>query len=305
MRILLIIIIVITCFVYLWYGTDFPILYCKARGFHIFNGQNLIADTNPRLIKGLKNVINLDIIFVGIVRNVDKFLETNLLRIKKLENVFNKITYFLYENDSTDNTVKILEKWSKYKNFHYLSQKTSDPLPVSYGAHSLRRFVKMALLRNKYVEWLRGLEKQPNYVVVMDWDLKGGIDTNGFVSAFSSLNWDVMFANGMDCKYKYNPIIEMETIYDPLAYEDYFGKRIKGHSVKPCKTYCSRPFLDPLIPIKYRVNSSFSGLAIYKADIFTKYNYDPVEPIDCEHIMLHRQLKGKKLLINSELFLVR
>jgi len=297
--------VIIVCFLILWYKTDFPFLYCRWREFHIFNGQNLIANNNPRVIKGIKNASNLDIIFVGIVRNVDKFLETNLQRVAKLENTFRKVTYFLYENDSIDNTVKILQKWTNHKNFNYISRKNTDPLPVSYGTHSLRRFAKMAILRNNYVNWLRQLQEQPNYVVVMDWDLKGGIDTNGFISSFSRLDWDAMFANGMDCKDKYNPFLEMERIYDPLAYEDKHGKRIKGHSVHHFESYCPRPFLDPFIPIRYRVNSSFSGMAIYKADIFIKNDYGPTEPIDCEHIMLHRRLKDKKLLINSELFLIR
>jgi hypothetical protein len=273
--------------------------------FKIFNGENYIRNSK-RLERGEKNCKELSICFVGIVRNVGKFLEYNLQRVEGLEKYFKNVKYFLYENDSTDNTVSILERWTVRKNnFFYNTENICEELPVNFGAHSYKRFVKMARLRNKYVKWLRSLNDKPDYVVVMDWDLKGGIDTNGFILSFSRLDWDVMAANGIDCKDKHNIFIKKERIYDPLAFEDSDGRRVKGHSVRNYSNYCEIPVMNPFIPKRIPVKSSFAGMVLYKSDIFDTTDYGPYHPIDCEHIMLHRQLTNKRMYINSELLLIR
>lgn len=241
---------------------------------------------------------SLSVCIVGIVRNTARDMGRNLSRMEQLESRFGRVRYFLFENDSTDQTVNILKEWKARKtNFEFASIAANEPLPVSFGNHSLERFVRMAAYRNKYVEWLRALPDQPDYVMVVDWDHRGGIDTNGVVSCFERLDWDVLCANGVQ--------FTNGAYYDPVAYMDAAGMRIKGHSVHEQTVYCALPRLSPDTPERLPVTSAFAGLAIYRRELFDHADYAPSEPIDCEHIMLHRKFPpDTRMFVNSQLFLI-
>ena len=53
------------------------------------------------------------IIFAGICRNVEQTLAPNIERIIRTAKEFNDFHIFLYENDSIDNTVHILNSYSQ------------------------------------------------------------------------------------------------------------------------------------------------------------------------------------------------
>jgi hypothetical protein len=262
------------------------------------NPEYYIIEENNRVKKGKNRAKNISIAFVGIIRDVGPYLDNVLKNAEETEKYFKEVSYFLYENDSKDNTVEILKNWkASKKNFDYVSEKMNEKLPISFGAHALKRFVKMATLRNKYINWIRSLPKKPDYIVVVDWDLRVGFDVNGFLANFAHDDWDAVGANGVDKAYPFS------WYYDPLAYQDIDNKRVRGHSVRPYPEYCDYPDFDPTIAKMIPVKSTFGGMVIYKTPLFLEHDYGPEDPLDCEHIMFHRKFKNRKFFLNSEFIL--
>lgn len=269
---------------------------------------------NSRILRGKNNCKKINLSIVGIARNVEKYLENNIKNLLTLRESFNQVKFFIYENDSVDDTVKILEKY-KNNGFEFQSEKLNNKEPVLEGKHAKNRFIKMSQARNKYVSWIRKNPTHPecglDYILVLDWDIKH-IDLNGIYSCFTYIDslqggtkWDVMTANGIDDVLFKFPFWSEHHYYDPLAFEDIKGYRVKGHSCYPTEKYTKRPDYNPYIPEKVRINSGFSGVAIYKRELFSDNDYSPTSFIDCEHIVFHNKLKDKRIFLNTELLLYR
>ena len=100
-------------------NTDFPdevFDSCVSDGAYDY-----IAEQGRKICKS-KNIF-----FCGIVRNNANVLERNLARISRTASSFKNSFTFLYENDSTDNTVDILNKAkSNTTNFDFLSESRGD-----------------------------------------------------------------------------------------------------------------------------------------------------------------------------------
>ena len=66
-------------------------------------------------------VSDIDVMFCGIVRNSAKNIERNIQRIKHSMSFFNNTVAFIYENNSTDGTKKIIKEYET-DNFRILSE---------------------------------------------------------------------------------------------------------------------------------------------------------------------------------------
>ena len=73
-------------------------------------------------IKNLKQMkMPSKIIFAGAVQNAENYLPAVIMNIENLTKLFSEAAYIFIENDSTDNTKKILKDWGSSKsNFHLI-----------------------------------------------------------------------------------------------------------------------------------------------------------------------------------------
>ena len=257
------------------------------------------------------------IVIVGTVSNVEKHLKNDLTIIYKSLARFNRISFFLVESDSTDNTIKVLNELSNsYNDFNY----------TSLGALKQQipnRIDRIRYCRNIYVEYIRTLSaiNLPTYTLVADLDgINSSINRKSVDSCFHDQNWDVVLSNqtggyydiyALRCKgWQINDCFrELENnkanipvpnyskfnFYKKIRYLFYFDKaRYLAIYSKMRKISATEPWIE--------VQSGFGGLAIYKTNVFINYNYDtdPGRLKESEHVAIHKKVtdSGGKIFIN-------
>ena len=133
-----------------------------------------------------------NIIIVGTVSNVGKYLKKDLIKIYHSLRRFNHISIFLVESDSTDSTIKVLDELSSsYSNFNYTSLGTLKQLIPD-------RIDRIRYCRNVYVDYIRAIPqaKRPFYTIVADLDgINSKINYKSVDSCFYNQDWDVVLSN--------------------------------------------------------------------------------------------------------------
>ena len=115
-------------------------------------------------------------VIVGCARDCEPFLPTVLQNVTTIANLYSQAAFVFVENDSTDKTGEILQKW--------LSKRGGSRLVCLDGlaAREKRRTARLAIARNSYIEVVL---QSPNFarfdhLVVIDFD---DANTNGFSAA--------------------------------------------------------------------------------------------------------------------------
>jgi hypothetical protein len=187
------------------------------------------------------------------------------------------------------------------------------------------RVDRIRFCRNIYVNYIRSLDPNylPDYTVVADLDgINSSIDKMAFDSCFIRDDWDVVVSNQtqgyydiyalraknwqeIDCFAALNDLKSQIPInnsskfdlFSRIKFLIYYDRaRQKAIYSKMRKIKKSEPWI--------KIYSGFGGLAIYKTNIFKKYDYSKsVEGIsESEHVTLHQKLINdeKKIYINPK-----
>jgi hypothetical protein len=231
-------------------------------------------------------ILPYHIVVVGIVRDIAEILKLNIERVMNILPMFKEYSVFIYENDSNDGTQQVLEEaQQKYgvHRFKYTSQtKIDSHLAIEYQGKG--RFERMAKFRNEYVQELRKPEyDQVDYVMVLDWDLRGMFNDQHMYKLFHNTKpppFDAMFAHVQN-RYPVarNPISSVYSFnegYDTLALVLLNGKG--GKQVRLILYEYDEPC---------HVRSAFNGMGIYRKVIFDTLEYRGDK---CEHICFHEDM---------------
>ena len=241
---------------------------------------------------------------VGTIRNGAKFLEKEVERFEQVFGQIGNVSFYLVESDSQDATLEVLKKLSDQKsNFLYKSMGFLLPEIPS-------RIERITLCRNEYVAFIRqslfmGTE---DYVVVVDFDNRHTLlNAESIRIALSrEVEWSALFANQKGKYYDLlalrHPIWCPNNIYDELNWyrENTPSLPAKKYAIFN-KMLCIPPYADLI-----SVDSAFGGLGIYKAELFQKHDYQPMESdskSECEHVVLNRKIgkEGGCLYIDPQL----
>ena len=274
-----------------------------------------IEEYNYLMQHGLDISEDKSIFFCGIVRNAGHSLERNLQVYQKCAKFFKRSEMFLYENDSSDNTLDILQKYSDSITFHsetrddkeYREKINAGEDPLHYN-----RCCVLAECRNKYVDYIEENNVRDNfdYICVVDLDIKGSWSYNGFFHSIACLeyfdNAAAMTAYGIVADPAQVKTLEQAS-FDKYIFYDVFAYRPLG--VKSVE----KEMLGTYNMLSYKrgseleeVNSNFNGLGIYKSKYFT-HRYKAVQwdekSSDPEHVYLHSKIRedGGKIYLNPNL----
>ena len=304
------------------YNVNFPeeIFTSNARKMHQWEH----LDQNLRRISKEET----DVLFCGIVRNGDRYLERNLQRLKHSASFFREYKMFIYENNSTDNTKDILKEYEQINeyNLEVLSEDIED---ADYKIHddTFNRCTKIANARNKYMDVVKEDASKFPATVIVDLDLIGGWSYEGLYTNVVHLLNNALLNNFAGIT-AYGAItsntpnwtkIDLESVppkeycmYDSFAFRplEWFQNEkdsgeIKGLDKETQASYnnIKRPDGNSV------VGSNFGGLGIYKSKYIRDLRYtsqqydDDGEQSDSEHVPFHREIynNGKKLSINNRL----
>jgi hypothetical protein len=223
-------------------------------------------------------------IVCGCVKNCEKSgLETTILKLLGIKNIFEQVDYLFFENDSSDNTLQILSK-------HDI-----NVISVSGLEHKIRnRMQLLAYGRNCLLNVI--LERYSDYdlMIMTDLDVLENFEYKILQNVFStySINeWDVLTANNYD---KYYDIYALRTdvnrVWDKkLDYDcwEVIHKNLENKLYKELLQIHIGNFQEKinnvgeLIPVK----SAFGGMGIYKISKIANCQYST--KYGCEHVAFH------------------
>ena len=235
---------------------------------------------------------------VSICRNAMPHLTNTLSLVDELAGFWRDCVYYVYENDSTDETASVLDDFA----IRQWVTVEHDTL----GGEDIRGFepertVRLAKCRTRCQQWVKENAKDANYVVVLDTDPAGGFSVDGVLN---SLGWMCeMLGETFHCREpgamaSFSLFLRREEgdkAFGAAGY-DAWAARLNWwedrrehnwfHTLMP-------PVGSPPIPM----NSAFGGLCLYTKEAFLSGVY---EGGDCEHVPFHRSMQraGYQLFFN-------
>ena len=242
------------------------------------------------------------IIICGIVRNAERGLKRNIPEIKRLCQMSKGYKVFVYENDSTDMTKKLLKEWhdSDPANvFVSLNDTSAQPtipsvsdVPSINPFYSQKRIDKMAKLRNAYMQFVDDMGWSADYFVVLDLDV-ARISADNIMSSFVREDWDAVTAFG----YSTSPKLKRRyhDTYALTELGDEENPQTEEKIIRNSEKYANLNDGDPWV----RVFSAFGGLAIYRFESIKGVRYealennDPRVQVKCEHYSIYYQMKRR------------
>ncbi len=241
------------------------------------------------------------ILFCGICRNAGETLERNILCLHRTGSFFKDYKIFLYENDSSDNTVDILNKYKSNK-FDFVSTSREDRnyranLDTPVDPWHYQRCLILSDCRNKYLEYAQNIST--DYICVLDLDLKGGWSYDGMKHGIYTLEHfpNCACISSYGILSDHHNVMSLETVdqSEYIMYDSFAFRPINIEMLHILHTPKFNPLKfergeDPIV-----VNSNFGGMAVYKANILKKHKYSANHwkdgHVDPDHVTINRSIR--------------
>lgn len=238
-----------------------------------------------------------NVIFGCTVRSVERYIENGLKNIDLCGNKFNDYSVIIYENDSNDNTRKLLEENKKY-NYHYIFE---DNITES------SRTMRISNGRNKILDKIKEINNNNYYTYMIMLDLDDVNDSGKFVTSIETCfkydvsSWDILTGNQNGYYYDLWALRNDDMDYD--CWQTYYSmpqtdENAYAYIWGKYKVYLPNQILE--------VDSAFGGIAIYKLasipDNCRYVGHYPQGGEQCEHVQFNKCIKdnGGKIYINTD-----
>ena len=248
-----------------------------------------------------RKVADQEIVILGICRNVEFDLESDIRSLLAAFSDFHQVHFRIVESDSTDSTVAALTYLkSVIPNFEFVTLGSLDSQIPS-------RVERIAYCRNKCLDLLAedDLLRDCNFVAVSDLDgVNKLLNRASVLSCWIRDDWDVCTANQLGPYYDIYALRHPEwSPNDCWWYEaqlrqgglNSISARERAVYSRQRTIYRNSPWIE--------VDSAFGGLAIYKRPSLRRVRYSSLDFSGreiCEHVVIHNQMRadGSKILIN-------
>ena len=256
------------------------------------------------------------ILFCGIGRNIGANLDLNIQRLHRTGSMFKSYKIFIYENDSNDNTVEILQK-NRSNKLTFLSEHREDQdylskIKSGEDTWHYNRCIVLSECRNKYLSYIESVDEKFDYICVLDLDLCGGWSYDGIKHGIFTLEHDKSYAAATSYGVladKFNTLALEDTSKNEYVMYDSFAFRPKNWNIG--LHLLSTPAFNSVRvnrgddPIE--VHSNFGGMAIYKRDALANKRYGSKQwaygYVDPDHVVLHNQMvkDGWKIIFDPSM----
>jgi hypothetical protein len=289
------------------YDTTHPSLYSSTDVSEAYMTcpRNLKPDFERRKTEGFEKMKSLRVVFCALCRNVENTLPLFIQRIELTAKHFSDYRVVLFENDSKDNTRKMILDWQNTNPHVEVISCYPDVAPEKdcrlqveelyvVGAVSPTRFEKMSYFRNQYLKVVQTKYMDYDFMIVIDSDCRGPFSVGGLATCFT-YEFDVAIAMGLFILPGSSLMGGYRTAYDVMAYVERNDTTDRSNWGKTeyYKFFIASIRLASKHPVgspPVIVNSGFNGLAVYKMSSLKDVNY---EPSTCEHIGLHKNMREK------------
>ena len=235
-------------------------------------------------------------LFCGAVtRNLEKSFPNFKQFMYSLFGELTDLQLFIYENNSTDNTKKLLEDWATLdKRVHVKCEVFSKEFLLEQGYARAYdnipcRMESISTARNKLVEWMESFGMgvgEDDLTIFIDPDIPTVFNVDCLASLCRSFpqGAHAFFANGLSGNMKY---------YDAYAYRDTqhpFGAELLGEEIFDFKyksVIKQIPFDAQPIPVL----SAFGGLGIYKSICIRglRYSATPTQDLHALNLRIMKE----------------
>jgi hypothetical protein len=226
-------------------------------------------------------------VIVGCARNCEVFLPAVLQNVGTIGNLYSKVAFVFVENDSADNTRKILQEWQNQCLCSSLICLDGLALQVR------QRTARLAIARNAYMEALNCHHfGDYDHLIVLDFD-----DVNTGTISQTALIAAIQFLESCDCnaavfanQLPYYDIWALR--HDTWCPGDCWAEVENRPAYLPRHRAVERYLTNRQVTIfpnapPVSVRSAFGGLGIYKIDFVRAARYVGLRPNGtevCEHV---------------------
>ena len=233
------------------------------------------------------------IVIAGCGQNIRPYIQRVFKNIYTIARLFNDYKIIIFENDSIDNTLEILNAYDKKDpNMILLTERN---IPVPTYLHPCR----IAYCRNRLLEKINNSFADYDFMVMLDLDdvCVAPIQIHHFKNIFKNKVWDSVSFN-RDKYYdkwalRYPPFMKSCWNFARRAECHRYTMKLEHHIIHLLKN-------NDMVPVL----SAFNGFAIYKIDKIKGCIYDgrnKERPLgnrtrhmqDCEHVAFHRAMMEK------------
>lgn len=254
------------------------------------------ADYEAKTLAGLEMAKDTSAVIVAIARNSLPALANTLPLITIVKRQFKDCRVYFWENDSEDATAAVLDKYAEIE--HGVTVEHGTLGGIDSRGFEKERTERLALCRNKCLEWVRESAADTSWTIVFDTDPAGGFSPDG---VFNSIGWlGHMMATGCPLQPGGMASYSLHRQSDGIAHYDAWAAR-------PPSWWRDRrdeigmnwfwQFLPPVGSPPCPMNSAFGGLAVYQTKAFLSGGYSGE---DCEHVPHHRRMReaGYQMYLN-------
>lgn len=233
------------------------------------------SEYNKTVEAGYEILAGLSLKVVGLARNIERPLKENMLRLRQLKEYCKDLSWCIYTNDNTDDTLQVLKC-----NEDFGAVISGELKKIKHDSvECLYRYKDMAWYRNQYLNHINRTDA--DYILVMDFDIEG-FSYDGVAHSIYSIvkkNIDCVGSNGL--LYRERDDRQERLYYDTLAFRRENRKPGKPHPGEEINLINYNRGQDLL-----KVQSCFGGLSIYSREILNyRYLAD-----DCDHVTINRYL---------------
>lgn len=233
---------------------------------------------------------------VGICRNAMPHLRNTLALVDELAGLWRDCSLYVYENDSTDETARVLDDFA-------IRQWVTVEHDTLGGEDSRgfepERTVRLAKCRTRCQDWVRRHAADASYVMVLDADPHGGFSVDGVLN---SLGW---FCQMLGESFHRREPGAMAS-HSLFAREEQGGFGIAAYDAWAARLNFWEDrrdhgwfhmFMPPVGSDPIPMNSAFGGLCLYRREAYLAGVY---EGGDCEHVLHHKEMQkaGYQLFLN-------
>lgn len=253
----------------------------------------LETEYKEKIDSGKNYLLNKKIVVVGLTRNSANQITSTVNRIAELHQYCKNLSCFLYENNSTDNTVDVLKQYRDsshdYTSFQFYTEDLKiNHTPLPRSTNKCRLF---AYARNICKNFVNTYYSDYDYVIVIDPSFKF-ISLDGILNSFGWFNShydDIDAIAGFKFKETPDKILSNEDDWSYRnGYWDDLSKRyVMSNIFKQDPMLWFKYWIPPIGSAPIKVNSAFGGCCIYKT---SKYAVGEYQDYDCDHVTFHKSI---------------
>jgi muconolactone delta-isomerase len=233
---------------------------------------------------------------VSICRNAMPYLANTLRLVDELAGLWRDCSFYVFENDSTDETANVLDDFSIRQ---WVTIKHDTLGGEDSRGFEPERTARLAKCRTKCQEWVRGSAADANYVMTLDTDPQGGFSVEGVLNSlgwFCEMLGESFHRREPGAMASHSLFVRKEERGYGVAAYDAWAARLSWWEDRRDHAWFHM-LMPPVGSSPIPMNSAFGGLCLYRREAYLAGVY---EGGDCEHVPFHKAMQkaGYQLFMN-------